>query len=543
MLETGFYFVKEDGGYERFDARLTKFVQNSKLPIVPDALDFVASKEVPMPDLAEIIYVVDGVHKFHGIATNRIDNGLTWSVSCKSMEWLLDYRYIPEYIYHNSNLNTVFSSDVPGIVVGALFLINSLIPNGKWEYYSATVAKLAGAGQKSCFGTKTLYAFTSYPNAGSVDGCDGVHLLSAAASLPPAANQYYRDVDDLYVRLGDGSYRENAFLVAAVDWADTKIRFRSIDIGSQSASIDFSLEGQASASLEDFFMKIARELQFLPMEDGYVHFRAAAEISRGTETEPIKWFVDGQNATVLLTSQKEPNFQAAIGLSSNDPANVPVLVENYDKRRIQLFKIISSQNLSKSDTQTTLQRVIDSTDDAYKVKCSEADYALLVGDWIGLRKDDMADITLRIRQIEITPAGMVLVCGKELVTASQKLGEYLRPAIDERYQPLQSTELTNGAGTFTKNTAVGLAVYYEETFTIPVDDTQAALGAFVDITLNGKIIPPGRIKLINNSSIKINITDYCSAGSNTISRNLYNGTGWTSASSTVKQYKTLTMIA
>jgi hypothetical protein len=80
-------------------------------------------------------------------------------------------------------------------------------------------------------------------------------------------------------------------------------------------------------------------------------------------------------------------------------------------------------------------------------------------------------------------------------------------------------------------------------FSTPSDGSTVSLIGFADLSINSKIVPPGRIKLENGSSLKIDITDYCTLGaSNTVSRNLYNATGWNSQGAKVNQYIALSVL-
>jgi len=559
-LKDGLHFVSDDGTYTKFAATVKRFVQFPKNPIKPDELYFTAEKvgdgSVPMPDLAELVYVVEGVQRFHGLVVKIEDNTGRWVVTAYSMEWLLTYRAIPDIIYHNANLNAVLASGEPATTVGALFAFNSYAPNGDFTAYSATVAKLVGGGLAGCMRDKDIWACTTYPNPdATVDACDGVHKLTLAASAAAiSTNQYFKDINDLWLRLGDGSYRENAFLVFAKHWCDTKIRLESIDIGTHKSTIDFKLGGQANKKLDEFFEKAGLELQSRPRNDGLIYWKlSSTEIARDL-TDHV--FIDGVNCTIRLTNQQEPDYQAAIGIDSSNINQAPISKVDWNNRGIPLFKIYDGRGMEKEDLEDKLQSIIDQNDNSFEVRKNELDYGLRVGDRILLRKEEgknadntpsYVDYEERIQKIDMNNGIMILTCGKKLFNITTTFGEYLRAEIQTNAQPLQTDVLTNGAGSVTVTSANiaagGLKVLYEESFTIPTDGTAATIGAFCDITVNGKIIPPGRIKLIDTSSIKIDITDFIVAGANTIARALYQATGWTSSSSYVKQYRAMKIVA
>jgi hypothetical protein len=546
MLENGFYFMDSPGNYRKFPALLIRLTKNPQNPsFSPDELQFTADRIVPIPPLAEIIFVDRGEHIFHGYATKRDNSAGNWRVTCKSVQWALDWRYLPQFVYHDVDLNTVLGSGLPSATAGALFLINSLIPNGKWTAYSATVAKLAGGGSKSIIGSAPLYGFTSYPNAGAIDNCDGIAALASHA-LPPGEDQYTRDVDDLYVRLGDGSYLPNAFYVAAANAFDTHIRLGSISIGTKKSNIDFSLVGQASRSLEDFFMKLAFEVQFLPWHDGYVYLHLATEITRGTAAAPIKQFIDGKGCWISLVDTKEPAVQAIIGLNASENPQ-PQTAASFAGRWMQLFKLYENSNLTLPDMRTIVASMLDDQEKAYEISTTDIDYHLRTGDYVKIWKKDVGWKSLRVTKIVYDKGKMAVSVGKRLFNPAQAFGQHLRKTISSAAQPLRETVITAGSGSFTVYSADynagGLAIIYEESFTVPADDTAVDAGVFCDVAVGGKVVPPGRIKIDDSASISVDITDACSksAGSdvsNTVLRSLYQATGWEVTNGVVKQYRT-----
>lgn len=558
-MRDGFYLVI-DGEYKKFNARLDRLSKYPQNPITPDDLYFICDIGTPIAPISEIVFAVRGAHIYHGVVVSKNESGPNLIVRCKSIQWLLDYRYIPEFIYHGSNLNTVLGSGLPTTgasgTVGALFWINSLVPNGKWTAYSSTVAKLVNGGLKSVLGlASSYYATTSYPNAGSVDACDGVALLTNAGAVPTSANTYYRTTDDFYVKFGDGSYQPNAFLVAATNAFDTKIRLGTISIGTYTSASDFSLRGQAAASLDSLFENCGLEVQFIPSNDGYVYMNLAAILGRGSETSPVRTYTDGINGTILLKSTNDPNYQAAIGYDSSNESGIIRAVTDWDwsSRGPQLFSVYDIQGVDKDDAETQLDAIMANNDDSFEVKTNEVDYFLRIGDYVGLVGHDLGDFVLRVQQIDIQNGIMTLTCGKKVFTAAKTFGQFLKRTEISTKQPIQATTLTDGAGTFTVYTAnlTGLRVFYEESISVTADDTQAQVGAFVDISIDGKIVPPGRIKLSSGSSVKVDITDFCLTGgtpvsggySHTVTRNLYMATGWESNESYIKQYKARSFIS
>ena len=111
------------------------------------------------------------------------------------------------------------------------------------------------------------------------------------------------DAEVLVLQLGDGSYRENAFLVLAHRWKDLHIRKGTISVGSKIPTIDMSLVGQSSKSFDAFFEKCGVELQFLPMPDFLVYMNAAATIARGSELEPVATYTHKVDCWIRQVSQ------------------------------------------------------------------------------------------------------------------------------------------------------------------------------------------------------------------------------------------------
>jgi len=559
MLEDGFYFQRTYGTFTRFDAKLSKFIKNSQTPAFsPDELIFVADRGVPVAPISRIVYVHDGIIVFSGFVTKRDSSSANWRCTCKSAQWALSYRYLPELIYHNVALNTVFSSSVPTTgasgTIGALFALNSMVPNGKWTAHSSTVAKLANGGTKSVLGlASAYYASTSFPNAGTIDGGDGVVLLTLAGGIPSSNSNYYMDYDDYYVKFGDGSYRPNAFYVFAANAFDTGLRLGSIDIGTKKSNIDFSLAGVANASLEDFFLKAGREVQFRPANDGYTYMHVAADLSRDTG----KQYIEAKNAKVDYDDPKEPAYQAVIGI--NDSSNPqPRVATNWSPRNPQIFKIYEDTTLSLTDLQTIVTSMLDDEEYAYKVVTTEFDWQLRPGDYIDIYNKKFGWKHVRITGIEYDTK-MVIKCGKRLFNPSQAFGIYFKKTILKSITPrggskeahTSGTTITAGSGSFVAYAADILAggwtCYYEESFSPPNDDESVNTGVFCDVEINGVVAPPGRIRISDSPSISIDITAACNTSTvsditNTVKRNVYLAEGWDTSDGMVKQYRAMAFI-
>jgi hypothetical protein len=566
MIEDGFYFQNSPGVYTKFQATFTRFTKNSQTPAWnPDELIFSAGLKVPIMPLSRITFIRDNLPVFHGYAIKRDNSQGYWNITCKSSQWALSWRYIPDFTYHDVDLNTVFASGVPTTgaagTVGALFFCNSLIPNGKWTAHSATVAKLVGGGTKSVLGLAArFFGTTSFPNAGTIDTCDGVVELASVAAPPTAAGKYYQDLNDFYVRLGDGSYMPNAYYVLAKDAFETGVRIGTIDIGTKKSNIDFTLQGQAAASIPDFFLKAGRETQFVPKMDGFVYLNAASELSRDTGRQ----YKDGENAWVSLADPKEPAVQAVIGLNTSDNPQ-PVTASNWSRRSPQLFKIFEDTSLSLTDLGTMVESLLDDNDQAYTITTNNQEWQLLPGDWIKIYREDTGWKDVRITRIDYGKTNMIISAGKRLFSPSQAFGSYFKKTIlgpltqkdakgrrfNSKKKHRSTTTITAGVGTFTiyhdDVLAGGLTVLYEESFSMPEDDTAVDTGVYADVKVNGVVAPPGRIRISDNPSISIDITAACLTSTtldveNTIHRDIYLATGWGASDGVVNLYRAMAFI-
>ncbi|MCK9569720.1 hypothetical protein M0R72_12325 [Candidatus Pacearchaeota archaeon] len=536
-MQERFYFY--DGtDYHRFLGRIESLKQYSQTPIKADEMVVRIAKDTPAPAFEEVVFTVDDSHIFHGLITKIDDLGNSQKLTCKSMQYLLDYRVIPYYVYYNVDLNTIFSSNVPSTAMGLGLLVNGYIPNGKWTYHNATVRKLVDGGLKSCFGSKDLYASTSFPNAGTIDDLDGVIQLTDAGAIPTADDTYYRTVDDLYVLVGDGSYRENATVIVAKDWCDTRIRFHSCDIGTYKSAASFSVSGQASRILDDLAQKLGRECEFLPWDDGTLRYILADEVpGRSSEASPVRSYIDGKNAKITISDANTPDVHAAVSYSSNI-CEAPQILTDWGQG-IQLLKCYQNQGYTSDEVLLSLQGILDNNELSCTVVTSEMDYYLRPGDWVGLYRADVGNFSLRVREKQIVPGKMTLTCGKKMASASTVFGAYLRGEINDDKQPRCITTL--GTNTefevSSENYALGgLKIYYEEAFS-KTDDTDVDPTAFFTLEINGTVVPPGRILMSKAESVKIDITDYSTLpGTSTVLRTMYNSTGWVAGDQYVKQY-------
>ena len=190
------------------DARLTLPKQTDKLR--PRELEFTIDRSVPVPQFSEVLVTERDFPLFRGfVQTYTINSKREKTLSCLGMEALLNQRYALPWYYPKSTSfirlfsDTITKDQVPGLLVSAN---SALMPGVKWEYEteSKNIIKIPGAGQRSRLGTSDIYKAA----------LRGISILTSQASLSYLSafdNSYYRDTDDLYVRI-DNQYERS--------WAD-----------------------------------------------------------------------------------------------------------------------------------------------------------------------------------------------------------------------------------------------------------------------------------------------------------------------------------
>lgn len=554
MLDCGFYFVRSNGAYEKFDARFISREVYPQVPITPAKLVFECSKFTPVKDYSEIILVSDGQHIFHGDVTKISDKGSVYRCECKSVEWRLSWRYIPNYIFAaGSTMAEIFSSSstpfqsgsVPSF--GLLYMCQSVVPNGQFTAYSATVAKLAGGGINSALRGHTLRVSNNYPDYDTDES--GAATLTLASSLASITEmQYWETSDDLYIMFGDGSFGPNAFLTFADWWMDCKIRSAVTD--TRTSTKDLVLHGQAKKQLDDLIEGLGEECQFLPYPDGYVYFSLATEISRGSATEPIETFIDGMNCKISVSAATAPAIQAAIGVL--DDVGATAASCDWDSKEIQLMKVIEGKGEGKPAVEARLDSEIANNQPSIVVEVPRREFFLRVGDWVKINSEATGIRALRITQISNDAETTKLEVGRMPFNLSAAFGDLTRPEIDTDLDLISITRMSGGSATTRTGSFVvdhddivagGWRCYYKEDFEQASDGSAVSTTAFIDVTIESKKVPPGRIKL-TSSSLEVDITDYCTTSTtldktNTFSRTIYNSTGWTPSTDypAIEQYK------
>lgn len=554
MLKCGFHFVNSDGTYSQFKAKFISRDVEPQVPITPAKLVFEVDKSVPVRDYAEIVLVSRGQHVFHGDVVQIKDRGDVYRCECKSIEWRLIYRYIPNYIFAaGSTMAEIFSSSstpfqsgsVPSF--GLLYMLQSIVPPGQWEAYSATVAKLPGGGINSALHGHTLRASNNYPDYDTDES--GAATLVLAGSLATIGEmEYWKTDDDLYVKFGNGSYGPNSFLVFADFWLDCKIRSAITD--ASTSTKDLVLHGQAKKKLGELIEGLGLEAEFLPRQDGYVYLSLASEISRGSSSAPLTYFIDGANCKISIAASTTPAIQAAIGVL--DDVGATAASCDWDSKEIQLMKVIEGKGEDKPALEARLEAAIANNQPSIIVEVPRRDLFFRIGDWVKINSNATGIRTLRITQIHNDLEKTRFEVGRMPFDLSAAFGNLTRPEVDTDLDLISITRMTGGSATTRTGSFVvdhddinagGWRCYYKEDFDKASDGTAVSTTAFIDVSIEGKRVPPGRIKL-TSGSVEVDITDYCTTSitldkTNTFSRTIYNSIGWTPSDDypAIEQYK------
>lgn len=170
----------------------------------PRELELTVGRAVPIKQFAEIIAVENSIPIFRGyVETYEIDSKREKSLTVVGAEGWLNRRSCISYFYkEGTTFQTLFSDTLTdGVVPGLLAVANSALPPGlDYEVYAAdNQIKIPGGGRASRLSTNAIYS-VDYRYANQVD--ESVLL----ADLTPLDNVYYRDDDDLYIKL-DNHYQ------------------------------------------------------------------------------------------------------------------------------------------------------------------------------------------------------------------------------------------------------------------------------------------------------------------------------------------------
>jgi hypothetical protein len=234
----------------------------------PREMEIECLRKVPVNQSSIVRAVYAGKTIFRGYVEYLPEiNGSKKTVVCAGVEKLLDSVVCPNYFYTSGdvNLDTIFANDLADNVLPGLFAIgNSHLPHG-WPYTTIDgtlqVIKLAGMGTSSRWGDNKIFSCGLY----SAIQISEELILS---NLDVIDRTFFRDVDDLYVRIaevgsGRGWYSRGGLLLA--NGFDTTCRSGIIDGGTSALWGD--LEINIETKLGSLMVNLAKG------HDIYVHIR------------------------------------------------------------------------------------------------------------------------------------------------------------------------------------------------------------------------------------------------------------------------------
>lgn len=451
--------------------------------------------------------------------------------------WLINSMVLPgSATSHNSHVAKL--SNFAGRISGrALFTTNhcpSPMPNGWYEYYL-----MSADGE--------TWGYQNYADSQSKpDYIGGVHRLAMGASaglLNPG--EYIVVGDDVYYHTG--GYPDN--LLFCIDGAfDTWLRPGDWELEDHFLNVANSFAGQASESFDTFFESLGQEIQFRNDLDGNVYIDAATEMSRGSESDPIRSFVHGErNCSIVVKEADGPQPDAIIAQSENTTQ----LVTTWAKPKgAWLTRFTSDSTRSSEDLRTYLAVQLGEDKTLYEITILETNYELLPGDWISVTPKRRATKSVRIQSITNTPGKTKIIAGRIIHTISSKFGEW-RDALGtaDLTKCFQTKEFSftgaSGSSSFVIHADKCIDWSCRLSVSLQTAEGTAPQDLMYRIALNGKIIPPGRYAILdNNSTIDMDITDFCIKSTaadttNTIAVYLDGGTVDNTVTATVNQYKTV----
>lgn len=471
--ETTYQEQSETVEYIRIaEARVESYTQYPQNPIQAD--DLILASDVFIPERAEILYINAGARRFQGLTWTVKSVGAAYRISCKSQQIMLDYRYLPSVSYqpkvgeHDETfgLDSFFGDETPThpynthmarnedtspadvlvmmheSPVGLLYLLNSAIPLGNGES-SGRVPNIARFAQgRPCFAMDRLpvltpmsylrqqYADIKDAYGEAVDSVTSVSLTACHPAMgsaevisggpPGGLLRLYKQASTTCT---DFAYAVDDQDLYLMPWPDQKILLcdHAVDMhirrgymeggNSRYINTQYALDGQAAAVFDDLFQKIGYELQFLPRYDGNVTMSAAIEISRGTSSNPLWKFVDGQNCQIKQTvSGIRPDIVVGQSL-------VPQVSTDWARKFHQQMRVLDDVTKDGSDLKDYLDALREEESISYEVTSHETNLLLRVGDWIWVD-----GVPVRCRQITETPGKTVIKAGQKLFSLNEQWG-------------------------------------------------------------------------------------------------------------------------
>ena len=328
-------------------------------------------------------------------------------------------------------------------------------------------------------------------------------------------------------------------IVAVYHALDTWLRPGVFDSGSKYLSVPWLFGmGSFAASFNALFPAIAKEIEFVPSPDCLVYMNVKDRVGSGSETEPVRVYVHGQEDTWI--SQEHvifPHYDIAIG-----DCITPQAAANWPTHGPVIEKVVTNYANDLSILRKYLAASLDDEVISFVINKLGEDWDLCQGDTISVQPRTGAAQICRVSRVSTLPGRTLIYAGKRIITLEEMFQGWSNiEAGGQLDHVLQSDDISIDGPTGTK-TFVIKAENVDETWRCKIDfswtlwtdssyttPVTPPANLFVTFALNGKVIPPGRIRQLDNSgSISIDLTDYVSTSTtanmtNTLVMKLWNG--------------------
>lgn len=283
----------------------------------PREMEIECLRKVPVNQSAIVRAVYGGRTIFRGHVEFRPEiNGSKKTILCAGMEKLLDSVVCPNYFYvsTDSDLNTILANDLEvGSVPGLFAIANSHMPTGwYYEHYNTTyqIVRLPGMGKSSRWGDRQIFSCGLY-------GTIQITEESLLSNLESLDNTFFRDADDLYVRIssstaGYGWHSRGGLLFR--NGFDTTCRSGVIDGGTEALRGD--LEINIDTKLGSLIVNFAKgHDKYVHVRDtpDYTYFDILDEEGRG-ETEGLFDLYEKDCTKLRRLAAKDPRCNSLTGM-------------------------------------------------------------------------------------------------------------------------------------------------------------------------------------------------------------------------------------
>ena len=450
--------MQNQATYSLLSTRFLSLEKNFQVPITPDILKF--ATEVFIPERSEVAYFWNGACVFQGLVWAIDERAEDYTVTAKSQQVLLEHRALPEIhstivsgaaaqyihplfraLYYQLNYSQNYTAS-PLNTLGEI--LSSDPPTHLFNQFNAaySITMPAGDGLNSSDARQvgryvhlvesnlgTLFVANSYVPPGAADGVTlrGIapHLwnrplytfgknvspiqndFTSPASLvkgpnPPGSGEYHLGTEDLTL-----NSPVDTNILLADNWADTHIRARYIEHALDYLNQEYHFDSIASVFLNNLFTLLGQEVRFQPSGkgDAIVYMDVADVLGRGSETNPIQDYVDGQDCKIEKTLPSNPLPALYVGQVGQ---NSPICAGSFEKQvGATLIGLNENNEKAVADVQDYLELALDDDKTEWKIYSTIEDPIMSPGDWIS------ADgVPIRIKRTIVTPQRTYIQAGK-----------------------------------------------------------------------------------------------------------------------------------